>query len=101
MIENNFGKFHGSGSCVNGDKARWNWILKAFANSLDPDETPQNVASHQDPNCTHLYHLGGEEQLWDKFLAQGNSSGQGRIRTRDLSIPKPASSIRPLLPRSF
>ena len=23
----------------------------AFANSLDPDETPQNVASHQDPNC--------------------------------------------------
>ncbi|KAH3718104.1 hypothetical protein DPMN_060903 [Dreissena polymorpha] len=25
-------------------------ILKAFANSLDPDETPQNVASHQDPN---------------------------------------------------
>ncbi|KAH3818850.1 hypothetical protein DPMN_120648 [Dreissena polymorpha] len=36
-------------------------------------------------------HLGGEEQLWDKFLAQGNSSGQGGIRTRDLSIPKPAS----------
>ena len=30
---------------------RWNRILKAFANSLDPDETPQNVASHQDPNC--------------------------------------------------
>ncbi|KAH3777178.1 hypothetical protein DPMN_178614 [Dreissena polymorpha] len=29
----------------------WNRILKAFANSLDPDETPQNVASHQDPNC--------------------------------------------------
>ncbi|KAH3701717.1 hypothetical protein DPMN_076710 [Dreissena polymorpha] len=28
-----------------------NRILKAFANSLDPDETPQNVASHQDPNC--------------------------------------------------
>ncbi|KAH3798111.1 hypothetical protein DPMN_151701, partial [Dreissena polymorpha] len=27
-----------------------NQILKAFANSLDPDETPQNVASHQDPN---------------------------------------------------
>ncbi|KAH3822584.1 hypothetical protein DPMN_124368 [Dreissena polymorpha] len=24
--------------------------LKAFANGLDPDETPQNVASHQDPN---------------------------------------------------
>ncbi|KAH3753994.1 hypothetical protein DPMN_188651 [Dreissena polymorpha] len=28
-----------------------NRILKAFANSFDPDETPQNVASHQDPNC--------------------------------------------------
>ncbi|KAH3860665.1 hypothetical protein DPMN_023576 [Dreissena polymorpha] len=32
-----------------------------------------------------------EEQMWDKFLAQGNSSGQGGIRTRDLSIPTPAS----------
>ncbi|KAH3747272.1 hypothetical protein DPMN_181696 [Dreissena polymorpha] len=37
----------------------WNRILKAFANSLDPDETPQNVASHQDPNyspsaCKHF-----------------------------------------------
>ncbi|KAH3709240.1 hypothetical protein DPMN_068702 [Dreissena polymorpha] len=31
----------------------WNRILKAFANSLDPDETPQNVASHQDPNCEY------------------------------------------------
>ncbi|KAH3808611.1 hypothetical protein DPMN_136968 [Dreissena polymorpha] len=29
----------------------WNRILKAFANSFDPDETPQNVVSHQDPNC--------------------------------------------------
>ncbi|KAH3873283.1 hypothetical protein DPMN_036515 [Dreissena polymorpha] len=29
----------------------WNRIFKAFANSLDPDETPQNMASHQDPNC--------------------------------------------------
>ncbi|KAH3820037.1 hypothetical protein DPMN_121781 [Dreissena polymorpha] len=27
----------------------WNRTLKAFANSLDPDETPQNVASQQDP----------------------------------------------------
>ncbi|KAH3864211.1 hypothetical protein DPMN_027227 [Dreissena polymorpha] len=36
-------------------------------------------------------HLGGEELLWDKFLDQGNSSGQGGIRARDLSIPKPAS----------
>ncbi|KAH3842874.1 hypothetical protein DPMN_116378 [Dreissena polymorpha] len=28
-----------------------NRILKAFANSLDPDETSQNMASHRDPNC--------------------------------------------------
>ncbi|KAH3821664.1 hypothetical protein DPMN_123430 [Dreissena polymorpha] len=27
-----------------------NRILKAFAKGLDPDKTPQNVASHQDPN---------------------------------------------------
>ncbi|KAH3776464.1 hypothetical protein DPMN_177889 [Dreissena polymorpha] len=38
-------------------------------------------------------HLGGEEQMWDKFLAQGNSSGLGGIRTRDLSIPTPASYL--------
>ncbi|KAH3819759.1 hypothetical protein DPMN_121503 [Dreissena polymorpha] len=36
-------------------------------------------------------HLGGEEQMWDKFIAQENSSDQGGIRTRDLSISKPAS----------
>ncbi|KAH3794158.1 hypothetical protein DPMN_147689, partial [Dreissena polymorpha] len=34
----------------NREIQRWSRILKAFANSLDPDETPQNVASHQDPN---------------------------------------------------
>ncbi|KAH3746432.1 hypothetical protein DPMN_180840 [Dreissena polymorpha] len=28
-----------------------NRILKSCANSLDPDETSQNVVSHQDPNC--------------------------------------------------
>ncbi|KAH3819842.1 hypothetical protein DPMN_121584, partial [Dreissena polymorpha] len=33
-----------------GDDRCGNRILKAFANSLDPDETPQNVASHLDPN---------------------------------------------------
>ncbi|KAH3701795.1 hypothetical protein DPMN_076791, partial [Dreissena polymorpha] len=33
-----------------------NRILKAFANSLDPDETPQNVASHLDPNLDDLLH---------------------------------------------
>ncbi|KAH3808908.1 hypothetical protein DPMN_137268, partial [Dreissena polymorpha] len=32
----------------------WNRILKAFANMLDPDETPQNVASHQDPNSDDI-----------------------------------------------
>ncbi|KAH3702589.1 hypothetical protein DPMN_077613 [Dreissena polymorpha] len=29
----------------------WNRIVKAFANSLDPDVTPKNMASHQNPNC--------------------------------------------------
>ncbi|KAH3847841.1 hypothetical protein DPMN_090173, partial [Dreissena polymorpha] len=37
-----------------------NRILKASANSLDPDETPQNVASHQDPN---FYILNEPKQL--------------------------------------
>ncbi|KAH3746463.1 hypothetical protein DPMN_180871 [Dreissena polymorpha] len=31
-----------------------NRVVKAFANSLDPDETPQNVASHLDPNYRFL-----------------------------------------------
>ncbi|KAH3772681.1 hypothetical protein DPMN_174023 [Dreissena polymorpha] len=44
------------------------------------------------PHRYPFIHLGGEEQMWDKFLAQGNSSGQGGIRTRDFSIPKPASN---------
>ncbi|KAH3856070.1 hypothetical protein DPMN_098650 [Dreissena polymorpha] len=35
----------------------WNRILKAFANTLDPDETPQNVASHQDPNCISIRNI--------------------------------------------
>ncbi|KAH3891762.1 hypothetical protein DPMN_015869 [Dreissena polymorpha] len=43
------------------------------------------------PHRYPFIHLGGEEQRWDKFLAQGNSSGQGGIRTRDISIPNPAS----------
>ncbi|KAH3790196.1 hypothetical protein DPMN_168392 [Dreissena polymorpha] len=43
-----------------------NRILKAFANSLDPDETPQNVASHQDPNCPALSLLkeGNRDSRW-------------------------------------
>ncbi|KAH3746939.1 hypothetical protein DPMN_181357 [Dreissena polymorpha] len=36
------------------DDDRWNGFSKAFANSLDPDETPQNVASHQDPNSDDI-----------------------------------------------
>ncbi|KAH3881255.1 hypothetical protein DPMN_005179 [Dreissena polymorpha] len=32
----------------------WNRIWKAFANSLDPDERPQNMVYHQDPNCKFL-----------------------------------------------
>ncbi|KAH3889021.1 hypothetical protein DPMN_013067 [Dreissena polymorpha] len=33
----------------------WNRILKAFANSLDPDETPQNVAT-----LVHFRDMDGE-----------------------------------------
>ncbi|KAH3829490.1 hypothetical protein DPMN_131486 [Dreissena polymorpha] len=44
-------------------------------------------------------HLGGEGQMWDKFLAQRNSSGQGGIRTRDFSIPKPASYHKTTAPQ--
>ncbi|KAH3770228.1 hypothetical protein DPMN_171512 [Dreissena polymorpha] len=40
-----------------------NRILKAFANSLDPDETPQNVASHQDPNFVHLNNSKLEREI--------------------------------------
>ncbi|KAH3831698.1 hypothetical protein DPMN_104968 [Dreissena polymorpha] len=46
------------------------------------------------PLCRDRYpfiHPCGGEQVWDKLLAQGNSSGQGGIRTKDLSIPNPAS----------
>ncbi|KAH3706225.1 hypothetical protein DPMN_065610 [Dreissena polymorpha] len=49
--------------CVIGDRLHggfmerrqcWNRIMKAFANSLEPDETPQSVASHQDPNSDDI-----------------------------------------------
>ncbi|KAH3819993.1 hypothetical protein DPMN_121737 [Dreissena polymorpha] len=46
---------------VNRSKVKvtcWNRIFKAFANSLDPDETSQNVASHQDPNYKDHYVIG-------------------------------------------
>ncbi|KAH3769570.1 hypothetical protein DPMN_170843 [Dreissena polymorpha] len=44
-----------------------NRILKAFANSLDPDETPQNVVSHQDPNfCVQLG--TGTPMCWNRIL---------------------------------
>ncbi|KAH3718382.1 hypothetical protein DPMN_061185 [Dreissena polymorpha] len=38
-------------------------ILKVFTNSLDPDETPQNVASHLDPNYLLQYWKGKVRQL--------------------------------------
>ncbi|KAH3895602.1 hypothetical protein DPMN_019767 [Dreissena polymorpha] len=44
----------GSGKTGLNPFSAGNRILKAYANSLDPDETPQNVASHQDPNCLLL-----------------------------------------------
>ncbi|KAH3873448.1 hypothetical protein DPMN_036683 [Dreissena polymorpha] len=55
----------------------WNRILKAFANSWDPDETPQNMVSHQDPNCLQAMHdfkaiqlcLPGE-MAWDMPIGQ-------------------------------
>ncbi|KAH3805883.1 hypothetical protein DPMN_134193 [Dreissena polymorpha] len=37
--------FRGNSQCSR------NRIVKDFANSFGPDETPQNVASHQDPSC--------------------------------------------------
>ncbi|KAH3814383.1 hypothetical protein DPMN_142879 [Dreissena polymorpha] len=43
------------------------------------------------PSQVPMYTPGWIEQMWYKILSQGNSSGQGGIRTRDLSIPKPAS----------
>ncbi|KAH3791858.1 hypothetical protein DPMN_145349, partial [Dreissena polymorpha] len=45
-----------------------NRILKALANSLDPDETPQNVASHQDPNCL-LWILMRRHRTWHMLLS--------------------------------
>ncbi|KAH3730420.1 hypothetical protein DPMN_056406 [Dreissena polymorpha] len=36
--------------------------------------------------------------MWDNFLVQNNYSGNGGIRTRDLSISKPGSTITPLFP---
>ncbi|KAH3720761.1 hypothetical protein DPMN_063665 [Dreissena polymorpha] len=39
-----------------------NRILKAFANCLDPDETPQNVASHQDQNYELLQSVQANQQ---------------------------------------
>ncbi|KAH3716715.1 hypothetical protein DPMN_059443, partial [Dreissena polymorpha] len=47
----------------------WNLIFKAFANSLESDETPQNVASHQNPNCKSEFHLS---LLPDPLIDQSN-----------------------------
>ncbi|KAH3866809.1 hypothetical protein DPMN_029932, partial [Dreissena polymorpha] len=50
-------------STFDGNDTCWNQILKAFANSLDPDETPQNVASHQDPNLSAGVPLSGDSEV--------------------------------------
>ncbi|KAH3749358.1 hypothetical protein DPMN_183855 [Dreissena polymorpha] len=69
--------------------SRWNRLLNAFANSLDPDETPQNVASHQDPN----YY----EQTWAKsrHLSRPHSSLYRMKGTNMGNIPP---SILPSIP---
>ncbi|KAH3804948.1 hypothetical protein DPMN_133240, partial [Dreissena polymorpha] len=51
---------------VTVSKNCWNRILKAFANSLDPDETPQNVASHLDPNYTTFCGVSSGSKLFAK-----------------------------------
>ncbi|KAH3844647.1 hypothetical protein DPMN_086906 [Dreissena polymorpha] len=52
---------------------RWNRIFKAFANSLDPDETPQKVASHLDPNYSNLI-FGMHVYLMELHILSGERS---------------------------
>ncbi|KAH3872068.1 hypothetical protein DPMN_035281 [Dreissena polymorpha] len=63
----------------------WNRILKAFANSLDPDETPQNVASHLDPNSILLTPASAFPfPLAEKAAAEVEAVGQmGRTLGRE------------------
>ncbi|KAH3805167.1 hypothetical protein DPMN_133463 [Dreissena polymorpha] len=60
----------------------WNQILKVFANTLDPDETPQIVASHQDPN-SHLadHNLDGLQQFVATFVRVKTSTSGTPHRT--------------------
>ncbi|KAH3702121.1 hypothetical protein DPMN_077123 [Dreissena polymorpha] len=53
----------------------------------------QYAATAHFPHRYPFIHLGGEEQLCDKFIAQENSGGLCGIQTRDLSISKPASYL--------
>ncbi|KAH3840256.1 hypothetical protein DPMN_113703 [Dreissena polymorpha] len=59
---------------------------KALANSVDPDETPHDAAYP-------FIHLGGEEQMWDKFLAQEKFQCSGRD-----SKPGPLDRYASVLP---
>ncbi|KAH3749376.1 hypothetical protein DPMN_183873, partial [Dreissena polymorpha] len=56
-----------------------NRILKAFANSLDPDETPQNVASHQDPNSSR------KKALANSVAPDETQHDAAKVRNRVLS----------------
>ncbi|KAH3693247.1 hypothetical protein DPMN_192651 [Dreissena polymorpha] len=60
----------------------WNRILKTFANRLDPDETPQNVASHQDRNWEenkgHMLLRKMGMYTWDRGGEQGTYAAKGR-----------------------
>ncbi|KAH3897461.1 hypothetical protein DPMN_021649 [Dreissena polymorpha] len=57
-----------------GEFSCGNRILKAFAISLDPDQTPQNVASHQDPNCFFDVQLGTGSPGDEDYLSSLNIS---------------------------
>ncbi|KAH3709805.1 hypothetical protein DPMN_069270 [Dreissena polymorpha] len=70
-----------------------NRILKACANSLDPDETPQNVASHQDPNFETR--LPSVTQAWSKAGSprQGGTSPAHWAPGQEGFVPVPSHEI--------
>ncbi|KAH3867376.1 hypothetical protein DPMN_030502 [Dreissena polymorpha] len=61
----------------------WNRILKAFANSLDPDETPQNVASHQDPNLQLTRHKHNPRLRHGQIISTRRPN---RVFTRHIAV---------------
>ena len=83
---------------------RWNFILMItftlrppsttivpYANSLDPDETPSDSASHSDPSClTLIQHFCNIEALWKlkqtRNLADKNLFGRLRVRLQPVLI---------------